>query len=60
VDSTLALEYRPWKRFALGAGLNSVRVLLEGEEDSSVPGIDLEAKFDFRYTGLLLYGKLLF
>jgi hypothetical protein len=60
VDSTLALEYRPWKRFALGTGLNSVRVLLEGEEDSSVPGIDLEAKFDFRYTGLLLYGKLLF
>jgi hypothetical protein len=60
VDTTLALEYRPWKRFALGAGVNSLRVLLEAEEDSNVPGMDFDAKFDFRYTGLLLYGKVLF
>lgn len=59
-DATLALEYRPWNHFALGAGLNVVRVVLEGEEDTSTPGFDFAAKFDFDYTGLLLYGKLMF
>jgi hypothetical protein len=59
-DSTIAAEYRPGKRFAVGAGLNSVRVRLEGEEDTGVPGLDFSAKFTLGYTGLLLYGKVLF
>jgi hypothetical protein len=60
VDSTLGVEYRPWRRFALGAGVNAIRVLLDGEEETDVPSMDFSAKFDFRYTGLLLYGKLMF
>jgi hypothetical protein len=59
-DATVAVEYRPWNRFAFGAGLNVVRVLLEGEEDTGTPGFDFAAEFDFAYTGFLLYGKLMF
>jgi hypothetical protein len=59
-DSTLAVEYRPWNRFSLGAGINAVRLTLEGEKDTGTPGFDFAAKFDLAYTGLLLYGKLMF
>jgi hypothetical protein len=59
-DTTLAVEYRPWKRFSMGAGVNAIQVSLEGEEGTDMPGLDFAAKFDFNYTGLLLYGKVLF
>jgi hypothetical protein len=59
-DAMVAVEYRPWQRFALGAGLNAVRFRLEGEEGSDFPELDVNAKFELDYTGLLLYGKLMF
>jgi hypothetical protein len=60
VDTTLALEYGPWKHFALGTGVNAVRLRVEGDQETNVPGFDFAADFDFNYTGLLFYGKVLF
>jgi hypothetical protein len=60
VDATLALECRPWEHFSLGAGLNSVRMRLEGDEDTDVPGMDFAGDCDVSFAGLLLYGKILF
>jgi hypothetical protein len=57
-DILLAAEYRAWKNFAIGAGLNSVRMALEVDDDSS--GVDFEGSFNSDFVGLLLYGKMMF
>ncbi|HKQ24849.1 MAG TPA: hypothetical protein VJT81_10450 [Burkholderiales bacterium] len=57
-DMLLAAEYRAWKNFAFGAGLNAVRMSLEVDEES--PGLNFEGDFNSDFVGLLLYGKLMF
>ena len=48
-DTTLGIEYRAWKHFALGAGLNSYSLDLE-EDDPKY-----KLKFDNSTTGALIY-----
>lgn len=54
----IAAEYRAWKNFAIGAGLNAVRMSLEAEDESS--GVNFEGDVTVDFAGLLLYGKLMF
>ena len=57
-DILLAAEYRAWKNFAIGAGLNAVRIALDVDNDSS--GVSFEGSVNSDFVGLLLYGKLMF
>jgi len=57
-DMLMAAEYRAWKKFALGAGLNAVRMALEVDDESS--GVNFEGSFNSDFVGLILYGKLRF
>ncbi|MFN0038861.1 MAG: hypothetical protein ACKVP2_05070 [Burkholderiales bacterium] len=57
-DMLIAAEYRAWKNFAIGAGINAVRMSLEVDNESSGANFVGDANIDF--AGLLFYGKLLF
>jgi len=57
-DINLAAEYRAWKNFALGAGFNVVRVSLDVDE--SISGVSFVGSVDSNFSGLLLYGKMMF
>ena len=57
-DILFAAEYRAWKNFAIGAGLNAVRMSLDVDDDSS--GVNFEGSFNSNFVGLLLYGKMIF
>jgi hypothetical protein len=57
-DILLATEYRAWKNFALGAGLNSVRIGLDVDEETS--GVNFVGSVDSDFVGLLFYGKMMF
>ncbi|MGQ0578263.1 MAG: hypothetical protein ACT4PQ_05050 [Betaproteobacteria bacterium] len=57
-DALLAAEYRAWKNFAIGAGLNAVRLAVESDSDSS--GVNFEGDLNIDFAGLMLYGKLMF
>jgi hypothetical protein len=57
-DSTLAVEYLPFKHMGVGLGLNSLRMRVEAEGEDGGPKLNSELKFNF--TGLLLYGKFFF
>jgi hypothetical protein len=57
-DVLLAAEYRAWKNFAIGAGLNAVGMSLEAESES--PGVSFEGDVNVDFFGLVLYGKLMF
>lgn len=57
-DGIVAIEYRPWKRFSLGAGINTVDYTVEAETDDTIVG--LNGKIEFKLTGLMFYGKYFF
>ena len=57
-DVLLAAEYRAWKNFAIGAGLNAVRIALDVDDNSS--GVKFEGSVHSDFVGVLLYGKLMF
>ncbi len=57
-DVLLAAEYRAWKNFAIGAGLNAVRIALDVDDDSS--GVSFEGSVHSDFVGLLFYGKMMF
>lgn len=56
-DSLLAAEYRAWEHFALGVGVNSVRMQLENDDSL---GLNFDGKFRSDFVGLMLYGKAMF
>lgn len=56
-DILLAGEYRGWEHFALGVGLNAVRVQIE---NNNAMGLDFNGKVQSNFTGLMLYGKAMF
>jgi hypothetical protein len=60
VNSKIALEYNAWKHVGLGIGVESFRLHLEDKGGNDYPGIDFIGKLEFRYAGLLLYGKVYF
>jgi len=57
-DILLATEYRAWKNFAFGAGLNAVRIGLDVDAETS--GVNFVGSVDSDFVGLLLYGKMMF
>jgi len=57
-DILLCTEYRAWKNFAFGAGLNSVRIGLDVDEETS--GVNFVGSVDSDFVGLLFYGKMMF
>jgi hypothetical protein len=57
-DILLAAEYRAWKNFAIGAGLNAVSIALDVDDDSS--GVGFEGSVHSDFVGLLVYGKMMF
>jgi len=57
-DSIIAVEYRPWKRFGIGAGVNNVNYNVQADTDDAIVG--LNGEIEFNMTGLLLYGKYFF
>jgi hypothetical protein len=60
LEVNLALEYRPWKYFGVGLGYSGFSVDVEGQADSSYPGVNFVGEVGVHYGGLMLYGKLLF
>ena len=57
-DALFTIEYRPWKRFGLGAGINAVNYSVEADADASLA--DLNGEIEFSLTGIMLYGKYFF
>jgi hypothetical protein len=55
-----AVEYNPWKHVGLGLGFDTLNALIEADGDTDWPGVDLNGKVDFSYTGLQLYVRLFY
>jgi hypothetical protein len=60
MENLLGLEYRPWNFLGLGVAFSGMAVHVEGSTETSYPGADFSGEIDFQYSGLLLYGKLMF
>jgi len=58
-ESNLALEYIPWKHLGFGLAFNVFNLDIEADVED-YPGIDFKGEIEFRYLGLLLYGKVPF
>ncbi len=58
-DTSLAVEYLPFKHAAFGLGINSVRMKIESDGDNS-GGTNLNGELKFNFTGLLMYARYLF
>lgn len=56
-DIMLGAEYRAWKHFAIGLGVDTFRFAVESNGSTSVPGVDRQGSVDYGYTGLMLYLK---
>jgi hypothetical protein len=54
-DLLLAAEYRGWEKFAIGGGVNSVRLFVESHDWGGFNG-----RIESNFVGLMLYGKVLF
>jgi hypothetical protein len=57
-DSIIAVEFRPWKNFGLGAGVNNITYTVQADTDDTIVG--LNGEIEFTLTGLMLYGKYFF
>ena len=51
LDMGLDLQYRPWRRFGVGAGMRYFRITVEDNRDSEFQG-----KFIYEYVGPVIYG----
>ena len=52
VDFGVDIQYWPWQRFGLGAGLRYFRTTVEDKSDSGLRG-----KFHYEYVGPVVYGS---
>ena len=59
-DVAFALEWRPWKRFGLGAAINVIDYEVEADSDADLALGGWNGQLEYRMTGLLLYGKYFF
>ena len=57
VDILLVAEYRGWEHFALGLGVNSVRLEIEND---NVLGNGFEGQIRSDFVGFMLYGRAMF
>lgn len=60
IDYQVALEHKPWKHFAYGLGLEHMSMEVTANEETIWPGLDFDGTVGFGFSGLLLYGKLVF
>ena len=58
-DSSLAVEYLPFKHMGIGLGVNSVRMLVKADGNNSA-GPNLNGELKFNFTGLLMYARFFF
>lgn len=54
-----AVEYNPWKHVGIGIGFDAMEFRLESN-DEDWPGVDLNGKVTFNYTGAQLYLRYFF
>ncbi len=55
VDLGLDVQYRPWERFGVGAGLRYFNITVDDKRNA-----DSRARFTFEYFGPVIYGVLSF
>ncbi|MBW2614088.1 MAG: hypothetical protein JRE12_17275 [Deltaproteobacteria bacterium] len=55
-----AVEYNPWKHVGFGLGVDALRLGLQGDGEGDYLNIDLRGNVDFKYTGIMLYGRIFF
>jgi hypothetical protein len=56
VDASIGLEYNIWKHFGMGFAFNIFSLHVEDKGDAS----NLKGSIDLGFSGLLLYGKVMF
>ena len=59
-DVAFALEWRPWKRFGLGAAINAIDYEVEADSDADLALGGWNGRLEYRMSGFLLYGKYFF
>ena len=59
-DIAFALEWRPWKRFGLGAAINAIDYEVEADSTADLALGGWNGQLEYRMSGLLLYGKFFF
>jgi hypothetical protein len=59
VDSSIAVEYLPFKHLGFGLGYNMVRYRIEADDSGSLGG-EWNGEFKYDFAGALLYAKLFF
>lgn len=58
VDTSVAVEYQPFKHVGFGLGWNNFRVRVEAKEDNNnIPGASFKGTFQYQNAGFLLYLK---
>ncbi|HWH49181.1 MAG TPA: hypothetical protein VN664_15370 [Burkholderiales bacterium] len=58
-DTSLAVEYLPFKHAAFGLAVNNIRMNVESDGDNA-EGTDLNGELKFNFVGLLMYARYLF
>ena len=58
-ESTIALEYLPWKHLGFGLAFDTFNLHIEANGED-YPEIDFQGELNFNITGLLLYVKMFF
>ena len=58
-QSTVALEYLPWKHVGFGLAFDTFNLHIEADGED-YPEIDFQGELNFNITGLLLYMKMFF
>ena len=58
-ESSVALEYLPWKHLGFGLAFDTFNLHLEANGED-YPEIDFRGSINFNITGLLLYAKMFF
>jgi hypothetical protein len=58
-ESTVALEYLPWKHLGFGLAFDTFNLHIEADGED-YPQIDFQGELNFNITGLLLYVKMFF
>jgi hypothetical protein len=59
LDAAIGVEYNIWKHFGAGLAYNFFFMRVEASSDSSSP-VKLNGNAEFSFSGLMLYGKIMF
>jgi hypothetical protein len=58
-DTSVAVEYKAFKRVGFGLGVESFNLAVEAEGED-YPGIDFRGKIEYQYLGAMLYASFYF